>query len=200
MNHADAPLDPPPATGQGGFSLLEVLVALLVFTLAILAVTTLQTNAKRSSFEAVQRSTANFLAHDIIERMRANPGKLADYLTSGLGGSSIGAEPSPNCSASASPCTPAQMAAHDLWEWEQAIDGAAEQSAGGSTGGLVSPTGCITSDAAGASGNYVVAIAWKGKEALSNPTSSDCGSGTGNYGASNEYRRIVTMSTYLASE
>jgi len=51
----------------------------------------------------------------------------------------------------------------------------------------------------GESGIYTVAIAWRGKAALSNPTASTCGSATGLYGANNEYRRLLVFSTFITT-
>ena len=43
----------------------------------------------------------------------------------------------------------------------------------------------------------VVTIAWRGTASLSNGTASACGSATGNYGANNEFRRILQIPTYF---
>ena len=87
-----------------------------------------------------------------------------------------------------------------MWEFEQAVDGVAEQDAdGNSLGGLVSPTVCLTGPASGDSGVYTVAIAWRGKASLTNSTRSDCGNTSGLYGENNEYRRILVMETFITS-
>ncbi len=70
---------------SAGIGLVEVLVALLVFSVGILGVTAMQLAAKRSGYEATQRSIATSLARDIIERMRSNPGQLPGYVVSDLG-------------------------------------------------------------------------------------------------------------------
>src|SRR5947207_2731132 len=62
-----------------GFSMVDVLVALIVLSIGLLGVAGLQFMSKRSNFEAVQRTTASLLAQDIIERMRANYGALTTY-------------------------------------------------------------------------------------------------------------------------
>ena len=41
-----------------GFSLLELLIALVVFSIGLLAIAGLQTVSKQANFEAVQRTTA----------------------------------------------------------------------------------------------------------------------------------------------
>ena len=106
-----------------GMGLMEILIALLVVAIGLLGIASLQFMSKRSSFEALQRTTASMLAQDIIERMRANYKGLNSYAGTleatphTLGGATITAEPTPVCKAVATACTtPADVAAHDLWE------------------------------------------------------------------------------------
>lgn len=179
---------------QRGVGLIEVLIAVLVFALGVLGMASMQVNAKRTSYDALQRSLATSLARDIVERMRSNPspGALAIFgAVNNLGGGSIANEPAPNCSTSA--CTPQELAAHDIWEWEQALDGAAEQSGDANAGGLVSPRACITHNA----GVVTVAIAWRGYAGQVNPTGSTCGEGLGLYGTNEVERQLVLVSTYI---
>jgi len=181
--------------GSRGLTLIEVLITLFIFAIGLLSVAGMQAIAKKANFEAVQRTTATFVAYDIIERMRANGDSLALYLTAGVGGESLSA-PGTDCSAAS--CTPTQLAAYDMYEWERAIDGRSEESADGSSaGGLVLPTACVTGPAAGTAGAYTVAIAWRGSNALTSPTINDCGEGSGNYGASDEFRRVLVVATFI---
>ena len=78
-------------TRQSGIGMIEVLVTLFIVSVGFLNMAALQTTAKRSNFDAVQRTTAVMLAHDIVERMRANPGVLETYLTNGVGGATLNA-------------------------------------------------------------------------------------------------------------
>lgn len=55
-----------------GFTLVEVLVALLVLSIGLLGVAGLQLASLRDSQDAYMRSQASILAMDITERMRAN--------------------------------------------------------------------------------------------------------------------------------
>ena len=181
-----------------GSSLVEILVTVIVLAIGLLGIATLQLQSKRTNFEAIQRSTASMLTNEIIERMRNNASQLADYLTS-VGGGSIATEPSPDCS-DASRCTPQQLALHDLWEWEQMLDGASEQVSGVSTGGLVSPTACITGPAGGGPGLYNAAIVWRSQNAMDNLHSNPCGTGSGKYDLNpgdNAYRQILTLQVFI---
>ena len=197
-------------TRSRGFSLIEVLITLFVFAIGILTVAGLQIISKKSNFDAVQRTTASLLGNDIAERMRANlggnGGALKSYLTEGVGGGTL-AVPGTDCTATA--CSADEMADWDLYEWEQSLDGAAEDN----SGGLVQPTACIRSDnTVGGAGTYHVIIAWRGVSPLSNPSidqnltaaaAAGCGEGSAQYddpdtGAADVYRRVVVVSTYIA--
>jgi type IV pilus assembly protein PilV len=54
---------------QAGFTLIEVLIAVLVFSLGILAMTGLQASAIRMSTDAQQRAEATYLADQLLARM-----------------------------------------------------------------------------------------------------------------------------------
>ena len=180
---------------QRGVGLVEVLIAVLVFALGILGMASMQVNAKRVSYDALQRSLATALTRDIIERMRSNPADtslLVYGAVDDLGGGSITTEPTPNCKSAT--CTPAQLAAHDIWEWEQALDGASETSGGTNAGGLVSPQACITY----AAGVVTVTVAWKGYDGKANPIPGNtCGTTSGLYGAGNVDRQLIVINTYI---
>jgi type IV pilus assembly protein PilV len=182
---------------QYGFSLVELLVALLVFSVGLLSIVGLQTISKQSNFEAIQRTTAAQVAQGLLEEMRLNGDAIAIYLAAGaVGQGSRGGEPAPNCAPDAE-CNSAQKAAHDLWFWEQVLDGNLETSAGTGTGGLVLPTLCITGAADGVAGIYQVSVVWHGMASINNGVNNACGVASGDYGATNEFRRIVQVPTYI---
>jgi type IV pilus assembly protein PilV len=184
-------------TRSSGFSLLEMLVALTVFSIGLLAVAGLQTVSKQANFEAIQRTTASQIAQGLLEDMRTNGDALNVYRTAApLGEGSRAAEPAPSCRQGAA-CTPNQKAVHDLWFWEQAIDGNLEMSGGAGTGGLVLPALCIDGPAVGGPGIYRVTIVWRGTASITNTVNNPCGAASGNYGAANEFRRIVQVPTYI---
>ena len=186
---------------QRGFSIFEVMVSTLVVSVSVLGMSGMQLTSKRVGLEAIQRTAATSLAADLIERMRSNPEALSNYVTTGLGGGTITVEPSPDCSYdSANTCTVAQLAAHDLWEWEQAIDGATETRVVDGTpvsvGGLFDPTACVSV----VGGAVTVSMAWEGYQSLSDPAFDTCGSGLGKYGTGDAKRQVVSMTTYITEQ
>jgi type IV pilus assembly protein PilV len=58
---------------DSGFTLLEVLIALLVLSIGLLGLAALQTSGLRSNQMASMRTLATQLAYDMTDRMRANP-------------------------------------------------------------------------------------------------------------------------------
>lgn len=182
---------------QSGFSLIELLVALIVFSVGLLAVAGLQTVSKRANYESLQRTTAAQLANGVLEDMRTNGGGMDIYLAAGdIGAGSRGAQPAPSCRAGAE-CNAAQKAAFDLWSWEQMLDGTLETIGGTAAGGLVLPTLCIAGPVAGGAGTYQVSIVWRGSATITNAVANTCGLASGNYGAQNELRRIVQVPTFI---
>lgn len=183
---------------QRGFSLIEVLITTVIFSIGVLGVTGLTAYSKRAAFDAVQRSTATELAFALLEDMRANSAALDVYLAAGtLGRGSLGAEPSPTCDTAGAPCTANEFATHGLWAWEQLLDTGLEAVDGAGTGGLVEPSACIAGPAGGGAGTYTVTIVWRGTTQISDPALNSCGADTGLYGTDNAYRRMVVLQTHI---
>jgi type IV pilus assembly protein PilV len=182
-------------------TLIEVLVAVFIMSIAMLGIATLQVTSKRTNFESVQRTNATMLAQTLIERIRANTDQLTVYTNAGAG-RTINLSGSDNitqtnCASAA--CTTASLAMYDLYEFRQALLGVAEASGGSNTGGLIEPTVCITGPVV-TPGAVSLAIAWRGLTRLSNPTADNCGAGSGKYdegAAADVYRRLLVMDTFV---
>jgi type IV pilus assembly protein PilV len=197
---------------QRGTSLIEVLVSLVVTSIGVLSLGSLEVMSKRNLREAGQRLQAAQLAYSLLERMRANSSSdaLKAYITRAapaVGGTRLGdTAPSPNCYAGTS-CSPSQLAAFDLWLWEQLLDGSPERigAAGTKAGGLSLPTACLAAPAAGAgqAGLYTLTIAFRGDRPLPSNGGVTCGQGavfsdgTKLYGDQGQYRRTVVVQAYI---
>ena len=72
-----------PASRSGGFTLVEVLVTVVIFSVGLLGLAGLQATGIKLNHSSLLRSQATLLAYDIIDCMRANQGKnkanLPDY-------------------------------------------------------------------------------------------------------------------------
>jgi type IV pilus assembly protein PilV len=97
---------------SGGFSLIELLVAVLVMGIGVLGVTALQMVSLQNNRMALERGEAVSLAYDMMDRIRANPG--AGYATA-LGDAPPAA---PNCVGNGANCSAAQMVNFDLASWK----------------------------------------------------------------------------------
>ena len=191
------------SNSQRGFTLIEALIAFVLLSVGLLGIVSLQAMAKASQQLALQHTRAVTIADAVVERIRVNPAGIAVY---NIGtGSPVGvtpmAEPSPDCGAAA--CTPAELAAHDLWAWEQALLGAGAQISGTNTAGLISPRGCIVFTPAlprTRTGQLNVIIQWRGLKESSDavqPGETTCG---GLAAGTDKFRRQVVTNTYVVDE
>ncbi len=105
-----------------GFTLIEVLVALLIFVIGMLGLAGLQLKAHQSSSFAHGRTTATLGSSGLVERMRANfSGATAgNYVYD----SSVDGLPAavPTCNTAAGCGGAANMAQNDLREWLLSLD------------------------------------------------------------------------------
>lgn len=100
---------------QQGFSMLEVLIAVLVFSLGMIGLAGLLIFAIKSNHVAYLRTQATFLAHNMADRMGANPvGVWGDAGTSYYNGDYPVSASTSSC---ASGCGPQQLADYDKAQW-----------------------------------------------------------------------------------
>lgn len=115
-----------------GGSLIEVLVSIVIASIALLALAGVNASALRYTKMSQYRATATLLAGDLGERMRANKGidtdgvtaatgffaGVYDYSSTDFAGQSTAATlPAQLCNTAASSCTPQQIAELDLAQW-----------------------------------------------------------------------------------
>jgi type IV pilus assembly protein PilV len=193
---------------QTGYLMVEVLVSMSILLAGVVGIAKLQHVAKNSNAQASQRTIASNLADSMIERIRTNTTGIDGYIPSDTPVVLTGdtATPGQMCADLASTCTPVQLAAFDIWEWEQHLTGGMETVSGTDAGGLVNPTVCLDRPDGGGDGIYHIALVWHGhsmmqyQEETENENAKDCGSGDSKYdntGNDNVYRRVHWQEFFL---
>lgn len=125
-----------------GFTLIEVLVALIVLGIGLLGIAQMQALSLAYNHSSGLRSQAILQAYDISERIRANPTATYDTHNQTAQDNQCAATPA---NTTPSTCNPGQMAQNDLYEWKQDL-----------TNLLPSGTGTITKSGS----TYLIAISW----------------------------------------
>ena len=102
---------------QRGFTLLEVLIALLVLSIGLLGLAALQTTGLRSNQMASMRTLATQFTYDITDRMRSNPAGVAN----GVYVVALGVTPNASTLPWTATDTPTTTALNDLTDWRSNI-------------------------------------------------------------------------------
>lgn len=98
---------------QSGFTLIEVLVAVLILSIGLLGLAGLMASSIRNNQSAYQRTQATWLAYDVVDRMRANrAAALAGDYNSALG---------TPATCAASPALAGTMAAQEVTDWKNQL-------------------------------------------------------------------------------
>ena len=103
-----------------GFTLVEMLVALVVLAVGMLGVSRLFVYVLQGNVSAGSRAAAVDLAADMADRIRANRNATAAYAAA----SPITAVPGTVCvggAPGAVNCSATQMAAYDLYQWDAQV-------------------------------------------------------------------------------
>ena len=115
-----------PAAAQSGFSLIEVLVAIVVLSLGMLGAVGMQTTAMQSNREARSQAVATTFARELAEKMRGNHAIAIQttavnnpYLfDTTLTGTSSVATFTVNCFTTTTGCSATEAAAWDVSDWQ----------------------------------------------------------------------------------
>ena len=105
---------------SAGFTMLEVMIAIVILAFGLLGIAGLQAFALKNTHSASLRLTATELAHDMIDRMKSNyvgvsageydKPAVASYATAGV-----------DCDKT--PCTVVQVGEHDRGQWQARVAG-----------------------------------------------------------------------------
>ncbi|ALO41378.1 type IV pilus modification protein PilV [Pseudoalteromonas phenolica] len=175
---------------QSGFTLLEVLIAFMVLSFGLLGAVALQAQAKKASFDSMQRAAAISLGEDIMQRIRSNDTTNIVNLYSQTFSSTTDLKSINTCYTDT--CTAQNIALTDIENWKAAIR------ARENTGSLDEATVCInitpaSNDADNIEFDVRVIVSWRGRQDLK---ASDAVANI-QCGDENDRRRLVMLESYL---
>ena len=103
-----------------GFSLIEVLIAVVVLAIGLLGMASLMLTSMQSNQNAAERSAATVLSYDLIERMRGNPDQIALYVGN-IGDPSSLLNPCDEADACNGGMNAAELAGFDVLTWSNQL-------------------------------------------------------------------------------
>lgn len=118
---------------QTGFTMLEVLIAVVVLSIGLLGLAGLQTTGLRNSQSAYGRTQATHLANDMGDRIRANMAGFDGGFYDNDAAATATCENNTGC-------TPQQMAENDTLLWQQIL----QQSLPNGQGTVATNAGIVT--------------------------------------------------------
>jgi len=133
--------------GERGFTLIEVMIAVFILTVGLMAMGAVQMTSMRSGGNSFMRTQAAIAAGDMADRMRANITGINAGNYAAIG-APIPADP--DCITNT--CTAAQMAQEDAFQWLTSL--AANR-------GLARATGTVACPGAGAI--CTITVMWDGR-------------------------------------
>ena len=134
---------------ERGFSLLEVLVALLVLSVGLLGIAGLQTISLRFNHKSYERTQATLLISEMIEKITTNPVATRAGTFDGVTALATSASYAGSFGGCPASCTSTQLATFDIFRWKLSLEDPRKLAQG--TGAiervdtpLVGPTGTAT--------------------------------------------------------
>ena len=192
---------------HSGFSMIEVLVALMLVVLGLLGLAGMQVRMQQAEFESYQRAQALVLMQDMVDRIQLSRVTAAcfRYTTTVVGTPYLGVSASYTPACAVSSANDNTQAVNSMTDWSNLLTGAAETKGGTSVGAMVGARGCVNYNAASelldptaaaipGTGIYTVAVAWQGTTETIAPT-VNCANGL--FGPEAR-RRVVSTQFRLA--
>lgn len=152
----DAPLD-----RSGGFTLIEVMIAILILSFGVLGLAGLQARAITAENESFSRSQALLLLQDMTTRLAANSEGFSggSYAHPGVVYGTGYNGSTPACASLATPpASAAAVADADVCAWSDALKNATN---------LFGARGCI--EAGAVASEVLVSVAWQGRDTAISP-------------------------------
>ena len=157
-----------PIAREKGFSLIEVLVALLVLSIGLLGLAALQTTSLKYNTDSYTRTQATLLAYDIMDRMRSNlagvsagnynvsastaPAKISAYNSCKNSATGCG------CDLTGANCNTSNLATYDLGKWYERLAATLPEAS--------TNLATISTSSSGSSTQVIIIIQWKDRDLL----------------------------------
>lgn len=141
---------------SSGFTLIEVMIAILILSFGVLGLAGLQARAMTAETESFSRAQALLLLQDMTTRLAANSAGFAagSYAHSGVVYGTGYSGSTPACDAlPVTPATEADVANADVCAWSDALKNAVN---------LRNARGCI--EAGAVASEVLVSVAWQGRD------------------------------------
>lgn len=197
-----------------GFTIIEVLIAMVIMIIGLLGLADLQVRAQQADLGSYQREQALILLSNMVNRINTNRKAATCYaITTGSGSPYYGTGSSalPACSGVANASAQA-TATNDLTEWDSVLKGVSEVLGTTNIGAIRDARGCVANVLnADTSITFTVAVAWQGMTPTTTPpapggttaSTNAINCGTGLYGTDAAsglaLRRVVWTTTRLAN-
>jgi len=150
-------------TQQTGFTIIEMLIAVLVISIGLLGMAGLQTTGIQQSHNSYLKTQASLLAYDMSDRMRSNLQGVIAGNYDAVDSMDDPVESAPGCATSNTACSAAATATNDIYQWTNPDNGGSIASL------LPSGYGMISQD----TGVFTITVLWD--EARTGAAGKDCG-------------------------
>ena len=151
------------SSSQAGFTIIEMLIAVLVISIGLLGMAGLQTSGIQQSHNSYLKTQASMLAYDMADRMRSNLAGVAAGHYNAVDSMDSPITSAPGCISSNTACSASDTATYDVYQWTNS-------SAEGSIASLLpSGYGMISQNG----GVFTITVLWD--EARTGATGTDCG-------------------------
>lgn len=137
-----------------GFTLIEVLIAIVILSVGLLGIAKLMLFSSRSNDSAYLRSQATELAYEILDNMRANRQEAINAGTYVTAKGTLATAPAVSCIGAAQ-CTPTQLALFDVYQWKLRLDTGSVPA-----GALPNGRGSVSTATVGAQGVATIQVFW----------------------------------------
>jgi type IV pilus assembly protein PilV len=148
---------------QTGFTIIEMLIAVLVISIGLLGMAGLQTTGIQQSHNSYLKTQASMLAYDMADRMRSNLQGVNAGAYDNVDSMDDPVNAAPGCASANTACSAADTATADIYQWTN-------KNADGSIASLLPAGYGMVAENGGV---YTITVLWD--EARTGATGKDCG-------------------------